>query len=134
MKSAPILIKLARHKIDAVQRKMRVLDDEIQACRHSIQDLQRQLAAEISAVSVDPYELRALSAFLKVSERQEGQIQNQLIVLDRQKALLRVELMEAFTQEKKIETLAQAAQAQKDHAIAAQEAAELDEMAVMRAK
>lgn len=134
MKSAPILIKLARHKIDAVQRKMRVLDDEIRACRHSVQDLQRQRAAEISAVSVDPYELRALSAFLKVSEHQEGQIQNQLIVLDRQKALLREELMAAFAQEKKIETLAEAAQAQKDQAIAAQEAAELDEMAVMRAK
>lgn len=138
MKSAPALLKIARHRIDALQKALAAADGDKMRLLTGVEALERTRSAEAAAADptqtgrVDPVELQSLAAFLRASRDKQKSLEIQVSEVGARVDVLREALVAAFADEKKVELLASEAKARRERAQAAAETAAFDEMAIQR--
>ncbi len=138
MKSAPALLKIARHRIDALQKALSAADGDKMRLLTGVEALERTRSAEAAAADptvsgrVDPVELQSLAAFLRASRDKQKTLEAQVSEVGERVDVLRRALVSAFADEKKVELLANEAKARRERALAAAETAAFDEMAIQR--
>ena len=101
MKSLPVLIKLARRKVDAAAKDLSDVDQKISKAENGLRALKTNAARESAGAGADPLSIEMLSRYkARVAAQCSGE-EDALSRLRHTRDTLRHRLMEAFREQEK---------------------------------
>ncbi len=133
MRNFASLIKLARFKVEDLQKQMAALDSARAHLESRIADLVRSVPEEQVAASETREGFMAYGSYAQAVIERKNNLRASMVELDAQTAALRVQLADAFRELKKFELMEERRLARLEEARAKAEQAELDEIAGTRA-
>lgn len=133
MRSFASLVKLARFKVEELQRQMAMLDDARAHLEGRSADLERSVPEEQVAANATKEGYLAYGSYAQAVIVRKENLRNSMIEIDAQTAALRVLLEDAFRELKKFELMEERRLKAIALANAKAEQAELDEIAGVRA-
>lgn len=132
MRTGETLIRLAKHRVEAVQKLVASAEKTRSDMERRLEDLDARAERERRAAEADPARATTWPAFQAALKVQRGNIEASIAGVDDQLVLLRADLAEAFEEQKKYETLEERRQAREAETRARREQARLDEAALNR--
>lgn len=132
MRTGETLIRLAKHRVEAVQKLVASAEKTRSDMERRLEDLDARAEREQRAAETDPARATTWPAFMAALKVQRGNIEASIAGVDDQLVLLRADLAEAFEEQKKYETLEERRQAREAETRARREQARLDEAALNR--
>ncbi|VAV88946.1 Flagellar protein FliJ [hydrothermal vent metagenome] len=133
MRSFASLVKLARFKVEELQRQMAMLDDSRAHLEGRAAELERSVPEEQIAADATKEGYLAYGSYAQAVIVRKENLNVSLVEIDAQTAALRVQLEDAFRELKKFELMEERRLKQIAEANAKAEQAELDEIAGVRA-
>ncbi|MBL4616673.1 MAG: flagellar export protein FliJ [Robiginitomaculum sp.] len=133
MRSFASLVKLARFKVEELQRQMAMLDDARSHLEGRSADLERSVPEEQVAANATKEGYLAYGSYAQAVIIRKENLRTSMIEFDAQTAALRVLLEDAFRELKKFELMEERRLKAIAEANAKAEQAELDEIAGVRA-
>jgi flagellar export protein FliJ len=133
MRTGETLIKLAKHRVEAVQTLIVAAEKTRADLLAKLDALANQDARERALVERDPAQAPTYIAFVHALTLQRGNIDASLAGVDHQIEALRGDLAMAFEEQKKFEMLEERRVAREEAARAKRASAFMDEAALMRA-
>lgn len=134
MKSVETLIKLAKHKVDSVQKLIMAAQKIEEDLLKKLQDLDAQVAKEGKIAELNHEYIASYNQFKKSVEVQKANVYNSLEGVKAQLLALADELKIAFEEQKKFETLHERRLAKALENRKARELKSMDEFAITRMK
>lgn len=133
MRSFASLVKLARFKVEELQRQMAMLDDARAHLEGRAADLERSVPEEQVAANATKEGYLAYGSYAQAVIVRKENLKVSMVEIDAQTASLRVLLADAFHELKKFELMEERRLKTIAEAAAKAEQAELDEIAGVRA-
>jgi flagellar protein FliJ len=133
MKSGDTLIRLAKHKVDSVQKLITAAEQTRAGVVQKRDDLAAKLARESANAARDPSIMGNWVAYAKVVAAQNANLDASIAGMDEQIEALRIDLQGAFEEQKKFEMLEERRQGRIKASKAKREQAFMDETALVRA-
>ncbi|MCF6292208.1 MAG: flagellar export protein FliJ [Robiginitomaculum sp.] len=133
MRSFASLVKLARFKVEELQRQMAMLDDARAHLEGRSADLERSVPEEQVAANATKEGYLAYGSYAQAVIIRKENLRTSMVEFDAQTAALRVLLEDAFRELKKFELMEERRLKTIAEANAKAEQAELDEIAGVRA-
>jgi flagellar export protein FliJ len=133
MRSFASLVKLARFKVEELQRQMAMLDDARAHLEGRAADLEKSVPEEQVAANATKEGYLAYGSYAQAVIQRKENLRVSMVEVDAQAAALRVQLEDAFRELKKFELMEERRLKKIAEAQAKAEQAELDEMAGTRA-
>lgn len=133
MRSFASLIKLARFKVEGLQKQMAALDAARAHLESRTADLVRSVPEEQIAAGESREGYMAYGSYAQAVIQRKNNLRASMVELDAQTAALRVQLADAFRELKKFELMEERRLARINEARTKAEQAELDEIAGNRA-
>jgi flagellar protein FliJ len=133
MRNFASLVKLARFKVEELQKQMGALDEARAHLESRAADLERSVPEEQVAADESREGFMAYGSYAQAVIERKNNLRASMIELDAQTAALRVQLEEAFLELKKFELMEDRRLARIAQARAKAEQDELDEIAGKRA-
>lgn len=133
MKSGDTLIRLAKHKVDSVQKLITAAEQTRAGVVQKRDDLLTKLDRERANAERDPRIMGNYLAYAKVVAAQNANLDASLSGIDHQLEALRIDLQGAFEEQKKFEMLEDRRLARVKASRAKREQAFMDETALVRA-
>jgi flagellar protein FliJ len=133
MKSGDTLIRLAKHKVDSVQKLILAAEQTRAGIIQKRDDLRVKATRERARAEADVKLVPEWMAFARVVETQEANFAASLDGIDQQLDALRGDLQVAFEEQKKFEMLEERRLARVKQSKDKRAAAFMDEMALVRA-
>lgn len=134
MKSVETLIKLAKHKVDSVQKLILAAQKIEEELLRKLSDLDAQIEKESKIAQINHEYISSFNQFKKSAEIQKANVNNSLQGVKAQLSALSEELAIAFEEQKKFETLHERRLAKALENRKARELKSIDEFAITRAK
>jgi flagellar protein FliJ len=132
MKSGETLIRLAKHKVDSVQKLIAAAEQTRAGVVQKREDLQAKADRERANAQRDPNLLTNWNAYSKIVVGQTANLDASLAGIDHQLEALRGDLQGAFEEQKKFEMLEERRQAHIKASKDKREQAFMDETALVR--
>jgi flagellar protein FliJ len=133
MKSGDTLIRLAKHKVDSVQKLIMAAEQTRAGVVQKRDDLLAKSERERINAAKDPSIMGNWIAYAKVVAAQNANLEASLSGIDQQLEALRTDLQGAFEEQKKFEMLEDRRLARAKHSKDKRSQAFMDEMALVRA-
>ena len=133
MRNFASLVKLARFKVEELQKQMGALDEARAHLESRTADLERSVPEEQVAADESREGFMAYGSYAQAVIERKNNLRASMVELDAQTAALRVQLEEAFLELKKFELMEDRRLARIAQARAKAEQDELDEIAGKRA-
>jgi flagellar protein FliJ len=133
MKSGDTLIRLAKHKVDSVQKLIMAAEQTRAGVVQKRDDLLAKSERERANAAKDPSIMGNWIAYAKVVAAQNANLEASLSGIDQQLEALRTDLQGAFEEQKKFEMLEERRQARVKQSKDKRSQAFMDEMALVRA-
>jgi flagellar protein FliJ len=133
MKSGDTLIRLAKHKVDSVQKLIMAAEQTRAGVVQKRDDLLAKSERERANAAKDPSIMGNWIAYAKVVAAQNANLEASLSGMDQQLEALRIDLQGAFEEQKKFEMLEDRRQARAKQSKDKRSQAFMDEMALVRA-
>lgn len=132
MRSGETLIKLAKYKVDSVQKLISAAERTHSDLNKKLESLDCAKAKELELVSKNPELCGNYNAFLKGWNMQRANVEASLAGVEDQLRALAIDLAEAFEEQKKFETIEERRQARAAEQAKKRELAQMDEFAITR--
>lgn len=133
MRSGDTLIRLAKHKVDSVQKLIAAAEETRAGVCQKRDDLAVKVARERTNAERDPRLTREWNAYSKVVASQNANLDASIAGIDQQLEALRGDLQIAFEEQKKFEMLEERRLAHAKQSRDKRNQAFMDETAIMRA-
>ncbi len=133
MKSGDTLIRLAKHKVDTVQKLILAAEQTRAGVLQKRDDLAAKAERERANATADPSVMANWVAYAKAASGQIANLEASLAGIDQQLEALRLDLQGAFEEQKKFEMLEERRQARLKLGKDKRSQAFMDEMALVRA-
>ena len=133
MKSGDTLIRLAKHKVDSVQKLITAAEQTRAGVMQKRDDLSAKSDRERANAARDPSIMGNWLAYAKVVAAQNANLEASLAGIDQQLDALRLDLQGAFEEQKKFEMLEERRLARVKLSKAKRDQAFMDETALVRA-
>jgi flagellar protein FliJ len=133
MKSGDTLIRLAKHKVDTVQKLILAAEQTRAGVLQKRDDLAAKSERERANAVADPSVMANWIAYAKAVSGQMANLEASLAGIDQQVEALRLDLQGAFEEQKKFEMLEERRQARLKLTKDKRSQAFMDEMALVRA-
>lgn len=133
MRSGETLIRLARHRIDSVQKLVMAAEQARADLARRLEDFDARERRERAAADADLRLGSTFVAFLNALKIQRANVQASIAGVEEQLEALRGDLQDAFEELKRFETLEEARKAREAKALAKRQQDRLDEAALIRA-
>jgi flagellar protein FliJ len=133
MKSGDTLIRLAKHKVDSVQKLIAAAEQTRAGVCQKREDLLAKAQRERAKAEADPNLLADWMGYSRIVVGQTANLDASLAGIDSQLEALRGDLQGAFEEQKKFEMLEERRQARVKHSKDKRAQAFMDEMALVRA-
>jgi flagellar protein FliJ len=133
MKSGDTLIRLAKHKVDSVQKLITAAEETRAGVVRKRDDLAAKYARESANAARDPSIMGNWVAYAKVVGVQNANLDASIAGMDQQIEALRLDLQSAFEEQKKFEMLEERRLGRVAASKAKREQAFMDETALVRA-
>lgn len=133
MKSGDTLIRLAKHKVDSVQKLITAAEQTRAGVVQKREDLAAKYARESANAARDPSIMGNWVAYAKVVAVQNANLDASIAGMDQQIDALRLDLQGAYEEQKKFEMLEERRVARVQASKAKREQAFMDETALVRA-
>ncbi len=134
MKSGDTLIRLAKHKVDSVQKLITAAEQTRAGVVQKRDDLLAKSEREKANAARDPSTIGNWIAYAKVVATQNANLDASLAGIDQQLEALRIDLQSAFEEQKKFEMLEERRLARAKLSSDKRSQAFMDEMALVRAR
>lgn len=134
MKSVETLIKLAKHKVDSVQKLIMAAQKIEEELLRKLTDLDKQVEKERQIAQINHEYVASFNEFTKSVKIQKANVNSSLEGVKAQLLALSDELALAFEEQKKFETLHERRQAKALENRKARELKSMDEFAITRAR
>ncbi len=105
MRNFASLVKLARFKVEEMQKRMAVLDEARAALEDRAADLERRVPEEQVAAGESREGFLAYGSYAQAVIERKNNLRASMVELDAQTAALRVQLQDAFRELKKFELM-----------------------------
>ncbi len=132
MRSGETLIKLAKHKVDSVQKLIAAAEKIYADLDKKLCDLDLQREKERVAATNDPSLAPNFTAYVKSWTVQRGNVESSMGGVQEQIKALSLDLQEAFEEQKKFETLEERRKGRELESRKKRENAQMDEFAITR--
>lgn len=133
MRSGETLIKLAKHKVDSVQKLISAAQKIHADLNKQLRDMDISREREVVLASSNPEYSANYNAFLRGWKMQRANVEASLGGVEEQLRALANDLADAFEDQKKFETLEDRRQARAQEGKKKRESAQMDEFAITRA-
>ena len=133
MKSGDTLIRLAKHKVDSVQKLISAAEQTRAGVVQKRADLDLKAAKEAANAARDPSLIPHWNAYSKIIAGQTANLDASISGMDQQIEALRLDLQSAFEDQKKFEMLEERRVARVKFSKDKREQAFMDETALVRA-
>jgi flagellar protein FliJ len=133
MRSGDTLIRLAKHKVDSVQKLIAAAEETRAGVCQKRDDLVAKAARERANAEREPRLLGEWAAYSKIVTSQMANLDASLAGIDQQLEALRGDLQIAFEEQKKFEMLEERRQARVKQSRDKRQQAFMDETAILRA-
>lgn len=105
MRTSETLIKLAKHKVDGVQKLMVSAQKIHEDLVRKITDLDKNFEREKALANCNPELAANFNSYVKAWKLQKANVEASIIGVEEQLESLKIDLAEAFEEQKKYETL-----------------------------
>lgn len=133
MRSLDALIRLAKFKVDELQKQLADIDEARGRLEQQVEDLERQVPEEQVAANASKEGFLAYGSYAQAVIQRKNNLRASMGDVEAQAAVLRAQLDEAFGELKKFEVMEERRRAGAKSKRARREQAELDEVASLRA-